>query len=383
MLSPQLNDDLPLFQAYPRLGEHVARIRIGQWPTPVTEARHFAEAKGLRAFYVKREDRSHPECGGNKIRGLEFLLAEAQQRGAGTILTAGAVGSHHVCRTAWHARRLGMDTVGLVVAQPVSAYVRRNLMLGLDAGAVYVPANRLTLLPKAALQILGSGGRRGGRRPYLAILGGTSPLSCLGHVSAAMELAQQIEAGELPAPDYLYVALGSLGTAAGLVVGLALAGLRTRVVGVVVSYRWYCTAGRWRRLARRVLRLMRAHDPSVPEIDTGGLELSVVASALGNGYAAFTPASAELSRDFYASQRIRLDGTYTAKVLDGAMQYIHAGRLHDRIHLFWHTYQTARIDADSAEQVASLPARLRRYFVEDVQPLDGGFEDGAIASCGS
>ncbi len=382
-MSAQSNDDLPLFRAYPRLGEHVTRVRIGQWPTPVTDARPFAEAKGIGAFYVKREDQSHPECGGNKVRGLEFLLAEAQRRGAGTILTAGAVGSHHVCRTAWHARRLGMDTVGLVVGQPVAAYVRRNLMLGLDAGAVYVPANRLTLLPKAALKIFSAGGGRGGRRPYLAMMGGTSPLSCLGHVNAAMELAQQIEAGDLPAPDYLYVALGSLGTAAGLVVGLAMAGLRTRVVGVVTSYRWYCTAGRWRRLARRVLRLMRAHDPSVPEIDTGGIDLSVVASALGDGYAAFTPAAAELSCEFYASQRIRLDGTYTAKVLDGAMQYIRAHRLHDRIHLFWHTYQPVMVNADAAERVAALPAKLRRYFVEVVQPLDGGFEDGAIVSCGS
>ncbi|MCH7812762.1 MAG: pyridoxal-phosphate dependent enzyme, partial [Planctomycetes bacterium] len=112
MLDDPAKRGLPLFQAYPRLGEAVPWLALGDWPTPVTEARHFAAAKGLKAFYIKREDLSHPECGGNKVRGLEFILAEARRRGAGTILTLGAAGSHHVSRTAWHARRLGLGTVG-------------------------------------------------------------------------------------------------------------------------------------------------------------------------------------------------------------------------------------------------------------------------------
>jgi len=343
MLTESAGRGLPLFQAYPRLGEVVPWLPIGEWPTPVVRASLFAQAKGLRAFYIKREDLTHRECGGNKIRGLEFLLADARQRGAGTIVTFGVTGSHHVCRTAWHARRLGMDTVGVVIRQPDAPYVRSNLLLGMEAGAKYILASRILLVPKLLLQFLQPGNRRDGCPPYYAPPGGTSPLSCLGHVNAALELKQQIDAGDLPEPDYLYVALGSIGTAAGLAVGCKLAGLRTRLVGVVAFHRWYCTPGRWASMARRVHRFMLRRDGSVPEMHIDKSALRVVATALGEGYAEPTAGAVRLIQEMQATEGIELDVTYTAKALDGAMSYIGAHQLHDRTHLFWHTYQPAAL----------------------------------------
>jgi D-cysteine desulfhydrase len=337
---------MPLFEMFPRLGRSVPWMPIGRWPTPVTEARHFAEQQGLKALYLKREDLSHPDCAGNKIRGLEFILADAMQRGAKTILTFGVVGSHHICRTAWHARRHGMDTIAVVVDQPPAEYVRRNLAVALACGATVVPANRATLLPRLAVQFTKALVRQG-RRPYYVGPGGTSPLSCRGHVNAAMELKQQIEAGQLVEPDYLYVALGSLGTAAGLLVGCKLAGLKTKLVGVVAAYRWYCTAGRWARLARRVAALMRRLDPGVPEIAIDKAELSVVTTALGGGYAEHTEVSQRLAEAFGAAEGIELDGTYTAKALHGAIQFIEEHHIRDRVHLFWHTYHSMPAPAGS------------------------------------
>src|SRR5439155_6166400 len=135
-----------------------------------------------------------------------------------------------------------------------------------------------------------------GRRPYLIPPGGTSPLACLGHVNAALELREQIDAGLLPPPDFIFVPLGSLGTAAGLTVGCALAGLTARVVGVVVFHPLYCTARRWALLARRTAALMRAHDPSVPELAISSSRLTVLRDALGKGYGHFTQASVRLAR---------------------------------------------------------------------------------------
>ena len=292
----------------------------------------------------------------------EFLLADARQRGAGTIVTFGVTGSHHVCRTAWHARRLGMNTVGVVVHQPAAPYVRSNLLLGIEADAEYVPTGYALLAPRLALQFLKRRHWRDECPPYYAPSGGTSPLSCLGHVNAALELKQQIDAGDLPEPDYLYVALGSLGTAAGLAVGCRLAGLQTRLVGVVAFHRWYCTPGRWASVARRVLRFMRRHDSSVPDVRIDKSALHVVGTALGQGYARPTEGAVRLIQEMRATERIELDVTYTAKALDGAMRYIREHRLHDRTHLFWHTYQPA---APAAQNVTtSLPRGLRRYFVE-------------------
>jgi D-cysteine desulfhydrase len=348
------------------LAEAIPWLSIGDWPTPIAQAGNFAEAHGLAALYLKREDLSHAECGGNKVRGLEFLLAEAQRRGVGTLVTVGSVGGHHLFRTAWHARKLGIRTVALALQQPPADYARQNVLRGLAVGTTYVPVTYVTLFPKL-LWWLRRGRRGGNGRPCMYVpAGGTSPLSCLGHVNAAFELKRSIDGGRLPEPDYLYAALGSLGTMAGLAVGCKLAKLKTRLVGVVVSYRWACTPWRWARLARRTLRLMRRHDPTVPNIDILSSELTAIGTALGRGYAHFTESARSLARQFHECERIRLDGTYTAKTLDGALQYIRDRRLHDAAHLFWHTYHEmpapADVDAESA------PPGLKRFLAEETQP---------------
>lgn len=349
---------LPLFDQYPTLAGQVPWIPLGDWPTPITEACRFATRNGLSSFYVKREDLSHAQCGGNKVRGLEFLLARARQQGATELITMGSAGSHHVCKTAWHARALGMKTTALIIEQPPADYVRHNLLAGLAAGASFIPANYLTLVPKFAWRLL-RGDRADGTLHYIPT-GGTSPLACLGHVNAALELRRQIDAGAMPEPDYLFAALGSLGTMAGLAVGCKLAGLRTRLVGVVVSYRWYCTPGRWARMARRTLRMMRRYDANVPNIEITAKDLTVIGSALGDGYAHVTESGMDLAREFHESQQIQLDTTYTAKTLDGAMQFIRQRGLEGKTHLFWHSFHAM----PGTDHVATdePPPALRQYF---------------------
>ena len=117
------------------------RLAIGHWPTPVESAAEFAHANGLASFWTKREDLSHPLAGGNKVRGLEFLLADVQRRGAKSILTLSSVGSHHICKTAWHARQLGLSTTAIVLHQPAQPYVAANLCVDLSSGAELIPAN--------------------------------------------------------------------------------------------------------------------------------------------------------------------------------------------------------------------------------------------------
>ncbi len=337
MLIKPLNS-LCLFEAYPALRQALPWTPIGRWPTPVTEARHFAERHGLRQLIVKREDLSHPECGGNKVRGLEFLLADAQRRGAETLITYGVTGSHHICRTAWHAARLGMRTVAIVIKQPHAPYVDDHLAIARRIGADYRRAWLLTLPPKLAWQILWPRRREDRHAAYFVPAGGTTPLSCMGHVNAGLELAEQVRSGVMPEPDHVYVALGSLGTAAGLLVGLRLAGMRTHIVGVVTSHRWYATVGRWLRVARRVHAMMRRLDDRVADIQLDRRSVSVIRTALGRGYAHKTDESVRLAEAFEANEGIPLDTTYTAKALHGMMQMIDARGTRDAVHLFWNTY---------------------------------------------
>ncbi|MCZ6699048.1 MAG: pyridoxal-phosphate dependent enzyme, partial [Planctomycetota bacterium] len=128
MLGPETRSTLPLFERFPCLADSIPRIAIGNWPTPLAQLTNFAKAQGLSQLYAKREDLNHAVCGGSKLRGLEFLLGRARELNAKTIITFGAVGSHHVRTTAWHAGKLGIDTVALVMSQPGADYVRHNLL---------------------------------------------------------------------------------------------------------------------------------------------------------------------------------------------------------------------------------------------------------------
>lgn len=358
--------DLPLFEDYPPLARALPRTPLGRWPTPISPATRFAAEMGWYELNIKREDRSHPVCGGNKLRGLEFLLADVLRKRCRAIVTFGAAGSHHVARTAWHAAHHGVRTIALVVRQPMAAYVRRNIALALSAGADVRLVNPLTFVPQLALACLSPSNWRGSRPPAVILPGGTTPLACIGHVNAAFELRRQIREGVLAEPDYLFVPLGSLGTAAGLLLGLKLAGLRTRVVGVVTSYTWFATAARVARLARRTLALMRRITPQVPHVALASDDLEIIANSLGPGYAHFTADSIHLARRLQALDGVELDGTYGAKTLAGGAEFVHLRGLQRRRLLFWHTYAAARLEPGARPQPGG---SLGDYLRQPDQPL--------------
>lgn len=370
MTAPARHSEYPLDRAFPELTEALPRVALGAWPTPVTASPHFASAHGLSSLHVKREDQSHPQCGGNKVRGLELLLADAKAHGAKTLITMGATGSHHVCRTAWHAAQLDLRTVALLVPQPSAEYARRNLLCAVKVGAELFPVSYVGVAPAMIRELLRPRNWQAAQPPYFIPPGGTSPRSCIGHVNAMFELRDQIHDGLLPEPDCLFAPMGSLGTAAGLLLGARLAGLKTRVVGVAVSYRWYCTAGRCARLALRCLRFMRRFDSSIPEVDLGAGDLDIVHSALGEGYAQFSERSVALARELHHLDGIPLDGTYSAKALAGMMDYILAHRLATRRHLFWQTYQPLSPALCDETAGLRLSPALRRFVEDAVQPLD-------------
>ncbi len=365
---------LELFREYPRLQQGLPWVSLGSWPTPVSPMKQFAAEMGLSALYLKREDLSEPDCGGNKIRGLEFLIADAKQRGAKTLVTVGAAGSHHVARTAWHGARFGLRTVAVVLPQPMAEYVRRNLTAALNAGARIVPASIASILPRTAWEALRPLHWAAGRPAYFILQGGTTPLACVGHVNAAIELRGQCGRGECAEPDFAFVPMGSLGTAAGLIVGLKLAGLKTRVVGVVTSYRWYATKRRVLGLARRTLQLMRTLDACIPDISLSTEDFDIVDDALGHGYAEFTEESVRLAAKLGAREGIDLDGTYMAKTLAGMMRYVSQRSLRERTHLLWQTYHRILVQAsDLGCDSASL---LDRILAAPNQPLDADLERG-------
>jgi D-cysteine desulfhydrase len=176
---------------------------------------------------------------------------------------------------------------------------------------------------------------RGGRSPYLLPAGGSSPVGALGYVEAALEIAAQVEDGTLPEPAHVVVPVGTGGTAAGLALGFQLAGLRTRVVGVVVNDQLRLDAPVFARLARRSARLLERRGANLPPLDLGPGILDLTRDQIGAGYGHRTEAAARAAA-LAGEERLALDPVYTAKAMAGLLALRTEGRLGDPM-LFVHT----------------------------------------------
>ncbi len=268
--------------------------------------------------------------GGNKVRKLEWLIPDAKRRGR-TILTFGALGTNWGLATALYGREHGVDVALALVDQPLDDHVRAQLARLRASGATlhFTHGKRRTI---AQLPWLLARHASGGRLPYVLPAGGSSPLGVLGYVEAAFELADQVADGVLPTPSHVVTAVGSGGTASGLALGLALAGLPTQVVAVVVNDTLRLDAPALLRSARRCARLLEQRGAVLPAFEPLGDRLIVVRDWLGAGYGHPTPEATE-AQTLAASDGLTLEPVYTAK----AFAALRAMRLGDGPVVFLNT----------------------------------------------
>ena len=328
----------------------VARLTLGSYPTPVRELVVPGDALGEGGdgpvrLLVKCDDVTSALYGGNKVRKLEYVLARARERKKTRLLTVGAVGSHHVLATAIHGRAHGFRVHAVLVPQPWTPHVEKNLRAGLSAGltaeAAWEPSLYLRVL--AAMD----------RDTEFIALGGSSVIGSLGYVDAAAELAAQVEQGLLPEPDELVVAMGSGGTVAGLLVGLARTRLRTKVVGVSIAKPVLIVKALAVRLTRSLARACNV------EPERALSRLHVDAHAVGAGYGYATPEGTRATQAVAASG-VLVDPTYTAKALASALE--RARKRPDTTIMFWNTLSSAKLEG-------SLPVRPEEALPDDLRGL--------------
>jgi D-cysteine desulfhydrase len=312
--------------------------------------------------YVKRDDRTSALYGGNKPRKLEFVLAQALARGARRLVTTGALGTHHGLATTILGRALGLPTTLVLVHQPLTPHVRDTLELQAAYGAELVYGANVAGTVVQMLRVLGVSQLRG-ERPYRVPTGGSSPHGNLGFVSAGLELADQVRAGELPEPTRIFVPVGTGGTQAGLVLGLRIAGLQSRVVGVLVTDILPPSPARLARAARRTLRLLRHAEPRVPDVAVAPSDFPLLRDQLGAGYGAPTRA-ARTAVEAAAACGLELETTYTGKSFAALLQGLRSGELAGEPVLFWNTHNSVDVRglAPRAPGVETLPPRFRRLL---------------------
>ncbi|MDY6867361.1 MAG: pyridoxal-phosphate dependent enzyme, partial [Chloroflexota bacterium] len=195
-----------------------SRLAFAHLPTPVEELpRLSATLKGPRLL-VKRDDQTGLAFGGNKTRKLEYLLAEAREQGAKTLISAGAVQSNHCRQTVAAAAKFGMDCILVLFGDPPHPPDGNHLLHYL-LGAEVILTDRENIESK--LEAVYQQAKLDERQPYLIPYGGSNPTGAQGYVNAMLELSEQgVD------PDWIIFPSSSGGTQAGMLVGAKMTGFK-------------------------------------------------------------------------------------------------------------------------------------------------------------
>lgn len=346
---------IDLAQALDRL----PRVSLASLPTPLQEVRRLRDALGGPArcprILLKRDDLTGLAFGGNKARKLEFIVADALRVQATVLVTTGGVQSNHARMTAAAGRMVGLGTSLVLTAAPAERDVQGNLLLDQLFGAEihFIDAGSdplLTTSPDeaATLASVDAALRARGERPYLIPIGGSTPLGALGYVAGTLELLAQLEAAE-ERPSRLYVACGSRGTAAGLVLGAHLAGAPYCVQGVAVSGGDPAMTERAAVIATQSAALLGS-----PLRLTAG-DFATDQSQIGAGYGRSTPGCLEAIELLARSEGTLLDPVYTGKAMAGLIADIRSGAIGPaETIVFLHTGGQPALFAHAAELAASV-----------------------------
>ncbi len=303
-----------------------SNIPLGLLPTPLYKLENLSRT--CRAnIYIKRDDLIGVALGGNKVRKLEFLLADARDKGADVVLTAGGPQSNHAMLTVACAARLGMEAI-LVLKKRGKLAGGNQILNGIYGAQVrFVDTDSYDDV-YAEMERIMDQLRQAGRKPYFIPVGGSVPLGSLGYVNCAREIANQARELEVKF-DSIVSATGSGGTYAGLTYGAKLFLPGTRSVGVGVCDDPFADIAF--DLMNGLKDLMESDVP----VEREDIHIHF---HVGPGYAMPSPEGCAAVRRLARSEGILVDPVYTGKALAGFFQLLEEGYFaQDENILFVHT----------------------------------------------
>ncbi len=337
----------PLFSAYPSLSKRLPCIELGDLPTPISQLSNLESFFHNRVRLYQKNDGLTGQIedgvrsfGGNKIRKLEFLLADAQAHGAQSVMTYGCIGSNHVVATAISSKKLGMRCIAQLSPQDVTQVVKRNMLLmgEHDTKMILNPNREIRSMQTVCSCVQNS--YKNGDMPYFIPTGGSCPIGIIGFVNAAFELKEQIKNGDTPEPDYIYVATGSCGTLVGLMLGARAAGLKSKIIGVAVEpddmRNSFVT--QILSLLKQTNKLLHEKDAAFPLFAWHSEDIFVRLDFGGPDYGVITPEALQAINLFQEKEGIRLDTTYTGKAAAGMLADITSGTVDNAVVFFWNTF---------------------------------------------
>jgi len=322
---------------------NIPRVRLGFFPTPVVEMSRLSALLGGPRIYIKRDDQSGVGLGGNKVRKLEYLIADALSLGADTLVTGGAAQSNHCRQTAAAAAMSGLKCHLALGGEDPGEY-QGNLLLDHLFGAELHwcgDYRKGETIPDICDEL-----RRSGNSPYIIPYGGSNPIGATGFVEAMRELAEQ-QSEDSPPFSHIVFASSSGGTHAGMLVGGSLFQKGCQLLGIGIDKEDM----KGNSLGQSILRLA---DDTAELIGLKSVlrkeDLTLRTDYLGGGYGIVGDPEREAIALSARYEGILLDPVYTGRAMAGLLDMIRKKEItRENTVLFWHTGGTPALFAYKKE----------------------------------
>lgn len=343
---------------FPVLGKRLPRTHLASLPTPVRTVDVEVDGSS-RNISVKCDDLTGVIYGGNKVRKLEYIFPLAREKNCKRLATFGAVGSNSALATALYARQAGFECTCFLMHQAKTAMIPATLNMHIQNGTELIryggPYHKRIKTLREHLW---------GRDAWVVPMGGSSWRGTVGFVAAGLELVEQIERGEIGKPDRIYVGTGTMGTAVGIALGLAIAELDTEVHAVRASVTDITNEHLMQKLSEKTVTMMRRLDDSVPADLASRTRIRLRHGFFGEGYAHTTPEAEKAIAIAKEQLGIRLESTYTGKAMAALLADLREPGGDELNVLFWNTYYAMPITVptDHAIDEKALPEEFLKYF---------------------
>lgn len=350
---------IPLFKRYPALEKSLNYYSLGTFPTSVNKLEGLQKAFGRSDLFIKRDDLSGKIYGGNKIRKLEFVFGDAIANGSKQLVTSGAAGSNHALAVALYGAKAGLKVILMLFEQIYNPDICVNLMADFKSGAkMYLDKTYESHL--SSMNRVIEENSELFHKPFVIAPGGSSVSGVCGYVNAAFELKEQINNGVIPEPSVIYVAMGTMGTAVGLLLGMKAAGIKSRIVAVQVVPSYVSNLNKFMDLLESTNRLLHDYDNTFPLCEINDNDLTITSDFLGPDYGFVTEKSKGAVELLEKIDNIKLDGVYTGKACAALIEDLKNDCYKGPI-LFWNTKNSIPLPKLSTGYT-NLPEAFHQYF---------------------
>ncbi|MBD3407741.1 MAG: pyridoxal-phosphate dependent enzyme [Candidatus Lokiarchaeota archaeon] len=319
--------------------KEIPRISLANLPTPIEKLVHLGDSIGIDNLWVKRDDLTENAAGGNKIRKLEYIIADALEQECDTVITIGAIQSNHCRQTAAAAAKAGIRCILLLAGEEPESDIG-NLLLDkiLGAEVKFYPDDTFHTLPKRMDMVMETL-RDFGLNPYAIPAGGSTPLGCLGYISAMEELKDQMISKEIDF-DKIIVPVGTGGTYAGMILGAYVNDIEADIIGISALYEEDVAE----RHITDIINRMKTEYPDI--VGNAKPKINIDDRYLGTGYKDVASGVASAIDMFGKMDALLLDPIYTGRAGLALMRMALNGEIESKHNiLFYHTGGTATLSA--------------------------------------